>query len=160
MTEPKPKFKIKTLIIDTWFRRWCSQVNHFSWVYLAKLPFRFICGCWWYHWGWTWGCVFKYLLLTSSSDISLYLLLTQLICLITVLLISQIPLIYSASWKSPLKSKQSATSPAMFRKVTILESFERRVGGEELCFQHGVECENNLGIEWIHWIYSQQLFLS
>lgn len=86
--------------------------------------------------------VFKYLLLTSSSDISVFTIDTVNLLNYSLVDNSNSPYLLCIL-KSPLKPKQSTTSPALFGKVTILESFERGEG----YFQHGVKCGNNLGTD-------------
>lgn len=84
--------------------------------------------------------LFKYLLLTSSSDISVFTIDTVNLLNYSLVDNSNSPYLLCIL-KSPLKPKQSTTCPALFGKVTILETFER----EEGYFQHGVKCGNNLG---------------
>lgn len=130
--------------MDIWFRMWCSQDNHFSWVYLVKLPFLSLFvddsdttenGP---------EAVFKHLLWTSSSD-------TVNLLNYSVVDISKSPYLLCIL-KNPLKPKQSTTSLALSGKVTILGSSasgERGGGGTGwgLLFQHGVACRNNLGTD-------------
>lgn len=86
--------------------------------------------------------VFKYSLLTSPSDISVFIIDT--VNLINYSLVDSLNSPYLLCiLKSPLKSKQSTASPALFGKVTMLRSFERGKG----YFQHGVKCGNNLGTD-------------
>lgn len=70
--------------------------------------------------------MFKYLLLTSSSDISVFTTDTVNLLNYSFVDISNSPYLLCIL-KSPLKSKHSTTSPAQFGKVTILGSLEREV---------------------------------
>lgn len=86
-------------------------------VYLVKLPFKFVDDG-----DTTWNeleAVFKYLLLTRSSDISVFTIATVNPLNYSVVDISKSPYLLHIL-KNPLKPKQPTTSPAPLRKVAIL----------------------------------------